>query len=98
MSTMISIDTESIKTLRNEFDTEINTMSASMLKINESVDQLHATWEGPNHDAYVANFQIGYEKMNEMKTALMKFIDILDAAEKKYSQCENKNLERVTQF
>jgi uncharacterized protein YukE len=90
MAADLEVTTESIAALKNHLETEINNLMTSMNQMKESMDGLNATWEGPNHDAYLSEFSAGYAELENSFKIYKNYIDMLDMVKNKYETAESE--------
>lgn len=58
--------------------------------LKSSINALHATWDGPSHDALTAQFEGDASVMQESLDLLDKFLSSVESARDEYKKCEDQ--------
>lgn len=85
----MEVDTDAINTLNRSMNSETENIVRLAQQMNQSIEALNSTWEGPNHDEFVAKFRDQYTELEEISRLLQKYCESLSKAHKLYCQCED---------
>lgn len=84
----LDVNTSEMSALENKLESAIESLHENLGNLYTSVNELNATWEGPNHDEFVENFENRYLNMTELEKSLKSYLKALKKAKKTYTQCE----------
>lgn len=86
----LATDISEMSTLENRLEAETENLHEMLEDLHTSVNELHATWAGPNHDEFVETFENRYLNMTELEKSLKSYLKALGKAKKSYSRCEDE--------
>lgn len=82
------VDTDLLSTAVNKLNTTLQEISINREEMYSAVEELEATWRGPAHDEYRAQFQTDSEEMTALTREIQEVIDRIGEARKGYANCE----------
>lgn len=91
----LEVDITEMSALEKKLESAIETLHENLGNLYTSVNELNGTWEGPNHDTFVENFENRYLNMEELEKGLKSYLKALKKARKSYTQCEEDVLQIV---
>ena len=91
----IKVNTESMNSMINRIETNIENLQTTLKNMKKSVDELNNTWEGPNQTTFEEEFKKHYNEMKAVNKSLKVYVSSLKAAKKKYSNCEKEVIQIV---
>lgn len=98
MITYIQTDTDSgrsaVKNLRDDLAQAENVLS----RLNDSMDTLNRSWEGPANDAMNKRFQEDFQAMQDYCKMLNEMIEQMEQAQTCYENGENKVNDCIQSF
>lgn len=86
----IEVDTSEISALEKKIESAVEGLDENLGNMYRSVSELNDTWEGPNHDEFVENFENRYLNMKELEKSLKSYLKALRKARKTYAKCESE--------
>lgn len=84
----LEVSTDEMSALENKLEAAIENLHENLGNLQTSVNELNATWKGPNHDAFTENFENRYLNMTELEKSLKSYLKALKKARKSYTKCE----------
>lgn len=82
-----------ISTLSSDWTDMTNMAKQARTKfeaLKSSITALHATWDGPSHDALTSQFESDADIMEQSLDTLDKFLESVKYARDEYRLCEDK--------
>lgn len=86
----VEVDVSLISSMEKRFEEEIEQLQEDLSSLYTSVEELNQTWEGPNHEEFVKNFENRYLDMTELDRSLKSYLKALKKAQKTYTDCESE--------
>ena len=86
----ISVDTNSINGMTQNINDAVSRLEQTLKQMHESVNELNATWSGPNHDTFISNFEVRYGEMKQVNEMLKKYLESVKKAKKEYVSFESQ--------
>ena len=78
----ISVDTNSINGMTQNINDAVSRLEQTLKQMHESVNELNATWSGPNHDTFISNFEARYGEIKQVNEMLKKYRESVKKAKK----------------
>ena len=88
MADYIEVDTSELERDRQMIRSELNKIRAGIGRLQEEMADLGAMWEGPAHDAFMAQANADYETMRQFGDEIEAYTEAMDYARTEYEQCE----------
>lgn len=85
---IIQVNTDSIARAKKVAAESLDALRESLVSMRASVDELNATWEGPNHDKFVRQFSEDYAEMERFCNTLGLFIEQYGESGHTYAVCD----------
>lgn len=86
----LEVNTSSISSMQTTLEEAVESLESTLKAMYASVNDLNATWEGPNHDEFVRDFQNRYEQMQKLNQAFKSYSNSVKQANKIYRKCEDE--------
>lgn len=84
----MEVNLSSIAGMEKTLAEAIETLEENLSNMYGSVSELNKTWDGPNHDAFVEEFENRHLDMRELNKSLRSYLRALKKAQKTYAECE----------
>lgn len=89
MADYIEIDTVALERDRQTIRSELDKIRTGIDRLREKMVNLGAMWEGPAHDAFMAQFNTDYVFIQEFCSEIGKYTETMEYAQKEYQKCDN---------
>lgn len=66
-----------------------DTLASQLSDMTLAIEELNATWQGPNHESFVAEYAKRKEGLDAFHGMLAAFLEAWDEASRTYEQCED---------
>lgn len=86
----LEVDIGSMKSLHSSVKDSVDDLEKQLQSMYQSVEELSATWEGPNHDVFTENFVKNVENMKELNKSLQAYAKALNKVRTLYGKCEEE--------
>ena len=86
----ISVDTNSINGMTQNINDAVSRLEQTLKQMHEGVNELNATWSGPNHDTFISNFEARYGEVKQVNEMLKKYLESVKKAKKEYVSFESQ--------
>ena len=87
-TTIIEVNTSTLKTDVSSIETEIKALRTAATKIKDISTQLGAMWDGPAKIAFMAAVQDDLSQLENLIIAIEKFTQLTDESRSEYDKCE----------
>lgn len=88
MADYIEVDTEALNRDRQTIQSELQRVRTEIGRLNEEMAGLSAMWEGPAHEAFLAQFNADYEFFLQFGNEIESYIGMMEYAQNEYQRCE----------
>lgn len=92
MGKLVKINTDSLSQLEKDLKKGVSGLKQCIKELDENVEQLNSTWEGPNKKILEKQYKSVSEDMLDMVKSMNKYNASLKSANKKYKQCASEIL------
>lgn len=89
MADYIEVDTQALNRDRQTIQSELDKVRTEISQLKEKMANLGTMWEGPAHDAFMAQFNADYEFIQGFGNELGTYIETMEYAQREYEKCEN---------
>ena len=89
MADYIEIDTAALDRDRRAIQSELSRVRSEIDQLKEKMVNLGTMWDGPAHDAFMAQFYADYEFIQEFENEIEKYIETMEYALKEYQKCDD---------
>ncbi len=86
----MKVDTDQIGSMHSKVLEQMEFLERALADMETSIGDLNATWEGPNHDRFIATFDGYLADMKKLNASLVEYADRVKAAEGLYNRCEDE--------
>ena len=86
----LKINTSSLNKMHKNILETIENLDNLLKEMYKSVNDLHTTWEGPNHERFVSDFKKKYENMKKVNRSLNVYADAVKRAKEQYEKTEEE--------
>lgn len=90
MADYIEIDTMALGRDRQTIQSELDRVRTEISRLKEAMVNLGTMWEGPAHDAFMAQFNTDYEFVQEFGNEIGTYIETMEYAQREYQKCESE--------
>lgn len=88
MADYIEIDTMALGRDRQTIQSELDRVRSEISRLKDEMANLGAMWEGPAHDAFMAQFNTDYEFVQEFGNEIGTYVETMEYAQTEYQKCE----------
>lgn len=92
----LKVDTEAMRKVDETLEASVADMARLMTAMRDEVAGLDGSWEGPNHDAFVSDFERRKEVVKAHGLALERFVASFGQAVRLYQQLEDELVRAVS--
>lgn len=86
----LEVNVQSIKSMRSSLQELVDQLDGMLDDMYQSVEELHQTWDGPNHIEFTSRFENRHANMKDMDKSLSSFVKAIKKAQSLYGQCEEE--------
>lgn len=90
MADYIEIDTAALARDRQTVQSELDRLRTGIDQLKEKMVNLGTMWEGPAHNAFMAQFNADYEFIQDFNNELEKYAETMEYARQEYEKCESR--------
>ena len=90
MADYIEIDTAALERDRQTIQSELDRVRTGINQLKDKMVNLGSMWEGPAHNAFMAQFNADYEFIQEFENEIEKYIGTMEYAQREYQKCESQ--------
>ena len=91
----LKVDTDSMQRLDTNLKEWVSGTARAMTEMRDMVQTLDATWEGANHDSFMASFEERKEAVKAQALTIEKFSDSFSNASRLYMELESEVADTV---
>lgn len=88
MADYIEIDTLALNRDRQTIQSELDRVWTEIDQLKDKMANLGAMWEGPAHNAFMAQLNADYEFIQEFGNEIGQYIKTMDYAQREYQKCD----------
>lgn len=88
MADKIEVNISSLAGCLSELSSLESQAKSNFSDMTESIHALNATWEGPAHTAFLAQYESDRAQMEETLGSMDKFLSAVEFAKTEYTNCE----------
>lgn len=89
MADYIEIDTLALNRDKQTIQSELDRVQTEINQLKERMVSLGTMWEGPAHNAFMAQFNTDYEFIQEFGNEIGTYIETMGYAQREYQKCES---------
>lgn len=89
MADYIEVDTTALNRDKQTIQSELDRVRNEIGRLKDEMAGLSAMWEGPAHEAFMAQFNADYEFIQRFGNEIESYIETMEFALTEYQKCEN---------
>lgn len=90
MADYIEVDTAQMERDRQAIRSELDKIRSGLGRLQEKMAALGAMWDGPAHDAFMAQANADYETIRQFGDEIAAYTEAMSYARTEYEQCESQ--------
>lgn len=84
----IAVNTDTLNSDINSMKDALKIVEEKSKNMQASIQELSGMWEGPAHNAFLAQFNTDCASLEELDSAIKELISCMEYADKEYVSCE----------